>query len=38
MFIMVNGPALPGDIAPFTAQDYVQIILGKVIEHPVAEV
>lgn len=38
MYITANGTALPCCISPFAAQDYTQIILGNVLEHPVTEV
>jgi MoaA/NifB/PqqE/SkfB family radical SAM enzyme len=38
MYITVNGTALPCCISPFAVQDYSQIMLGNIIEHPVSEV
>ena len=38
MYITANGTALPCCIAPFATQNYSQIILGNVLEHPVVEV
>jgi len=38
MYITVNGTALPCCLSPFATQDYNQIILGNVLERPVAEV
>jgi MoaA/NifB/PqqE/SkfB family radical SAM enzyme len=38
MYITANGTALPCCISPFATQDYAQIILGNVLDSPVAEV
>ncbi len=38
MYITTNGTALPCCISPFATNDYTQIILGNVLEHPAAEV
>jgi MoaA/NifB/PqqE/SkfB family radical SAM enzyme len=38
MYITANGTALPCCISPFAVQDYSQIMLGNIIEHPVSEV
>jgi MoaA/NifB/PqqE/SkfB family radical SAM enzyme len=38
MYITVNGTALPCCIAPFATHDYSQIMLGNVLDRPVAEV
>jgi MoaA/NifB/PqqE/SkfB family radical SAM enzyme len=38
MYITVNGTALPCCISPFATQDFRQIILGNVLETPLAEV
>ena len=38
MYITVNGTALPCCLSPFATQDYNQIILGNVLERPVADV
>ena len=38
MYITVNGTALPCCISPFATQDYSQIILGNVLEHPLTAV
>jgi MoaA/NifB/PqqE/SkfB family radical SAM enzyme len=38
MYITVNGTALPCCISPFATEDYSQIILGNVLERPLAEV
>jgi MoaA/NifB/PqqE/SkfB family radical SAM enzyme len=38
MYITANGTALPCCIAPFATHDYAQIMLGNVLNRPVAEV
>ncbi|MGW8251214.1 MAG: radical SAM/SPASM domain-containing protein [Anaerolineales bacterium] len=38
MYITANGTALPCCISPFATNDYAQIILGNVLEHPATEV
>jgi MoaA/NifB/PqqE/SkfB family radical SAM enzyme len=38
MYITANGTALPCCIAPFATHDYSQIMLGNVLDRPVAEV
>jgi len=38
MYISVNGTALPCCIAPFAAADFRSIILGNILEQPLAEV
>jgi MoaA/NifB/PqqE/SkfB family radical SAM enzyme len=38
MYITANGTALPCCIAPFAVQDYSQIMLGNILEHPADEV
>ena len=38
MYITVNGTALPCCVSPFATQDYNQIILGNVLERPLAEI
>ena len=38
MYITANGTALPCCISPFAAQDYTSIILGNVLEQPLADV
>jgi len=38
MYITANGTSLPCCISPFATQNYPSIILGNIIDHPVAEV
>jgi MoaA/NifB/PqqE/SkfB family radical SAM enzyme len=38
MYITANGTALPCCISPFAAADYSSILLGNVLEQPLAEV
>jgi MoaA/NifB/PqqE/SkfB family radical SAM enzyme len=38
MYVTANGQALPCCIAPFATPDYAQIMLGNVLEQPLAEV
>ena len=38
MYITANGTALPCCISPFATQDYAQIMLGNVLERPMAEI
>ena len=38
MYITANGTALPCCISPFAVQDYSQIMLGNILDHPVSEV
>jgi MoaA/NifB/PqqE/SkfB family radical SAM enzyme len=38
MYITVNGTALPCCISPFAIDDYSQIMLGNILDHPVDEV
>jgi MoaA/NifB/PqqE/SkfB family radical SAM enzyme len=38
MYITANGTALPCCIAPFASQNYLQIVLGNVLDHAVAKV
>ncbi len=38
MYLPANGTALPCCVSPFATQDYPQIILGNVLDHPVQKV
>ena len=38
MYITANGTVLPCCISPFAVQDYSQIMLGNILDHPVTEV